>query len=240
LERLDGRVRLLDSADDPSGWRPADIAAALRGIGAVHAIWQGREADLMRQPWLGAAPSAAGMTEMRPLWTALAEHAAVEFPALMRAEDREQHRALIESIPEWWPRIETMPRTLIHNDFNPRNLGLRCGDDGPTLCAYDWELATLHLPQHDAAELLAFVLSPDVERDDVARYVEMHRLAVQDAGGPVPDAATWRSGFALAARDLLVNRFGLYLMAHTARHYGFLERSLRTLRRLVALELERV
>jgi hypothetical protein len=55
----------------------------------------------------------------------------------------------------------------------------------------------------------------------------------------VPDAETWREGFSLAARDLLVNRFGLYLMAHTARHYGFLERSLRTLRRLASLDLRR-
>jgi aminoglycoside/choline kinase family phosphotransferase len=150
----------------------------------------------------------------------------------------QRQQELIASIPEWWARLEAMPRTLIHNDFNPRNLGLRCGAAGPTLCVYDWELATVHLPQHDAAELLAFVLSPEAERDEVARYVELHRRAVLEAGGSVPDAATWREGFSLAARDLLVNRFSLYLMAHTARHYGFLERSLRTLRRLVALELE--
>ena len=240
LERLHGRVKLLDSADDPRGWGRAEIDAALRGIGAIHAMWMGRERELSRQPWLGVAPSATGMTRMRPLWNALAEHAAVEFPALMSDVDLRRQRALIESLPEWWARLEAMPRTLIHNDFNPRNLGLRSGDVGPTLCVYDWELATLHVPQHDAAEFLAFVLSPDVERAEVARYVELHRLAVQEAGGSVPDAATWREGFSLAARDLLVNRFSMYLMAHTARHYGFLERSLATLRRLVALDLERI
>ena len=239
LERLHGRVRLMDSADDPRGWGPTEIAAALGGIGAIHAIWMGRESELSRQPWIGVPPTAGRMSEMRPLWTALATHAAVEFPALMSADDLCRQQALIASIPEWWKRLEAMPRTLIHNDFNPRNLGLRGGGASTTLCAYDWELATVHVPQHDAAELLAFVLTPDAGREEVSRYVELHRRAVQDAGGDVPDAATWREGFSLAARDLLVNRFGLYLMAHTARHYAFLERTLRTLRRLVALELER-
>ena len=239
LERLHGRVRLIDSADDPSGWTDGDIAAALRGIGAIHAIWMGRETELAAQPWITTAPSAARMAAMQPLWTALAQHAAHEFPTLMSAPDLARHMEVIETIPEWWSRLEAMPRTLIHNDFNPRNLGLRGPADDPTLCVYDWELATIHVPQHDAAELLAFVLTDNATRDDVVRYVELHRAAVRDAGGAVPDAATWRAGFALAARDLLVNRFGLYLMAHTARHYGFLERSLRTLRHLIALDLER-
>ena len=60
------------------------------------------------------------------------------------------------SVGEWWKEIEKMPRTLVHNDFNPRNIAFRRTAEGPVLCAYDWELATLHLPQHDLAELLGF------------------------------------------------------------------------------------
>jgi aminoglycoside phosphotransferase (APT) family kinase protein len=131
-----------------------------------------------------------------------------------------------------------MPRTLAHNDFNPRNIALRDEGGRLRLCAYDWELATLRVPQHDAAELLAYVLPADTEAAEAAHYVELHRRAVAEAGGVVPDERTWREGFALALRDLLVNRFALYLMAHSFRHYGFLERSLRTLRHLIDLDLE--
>jgi hypothetical protein len=240
LERLRD-VRLMDSADDPSAWGGAEIEAALRGIGAVHAIWMGREDELQRQPWIGAPPTAAGMAAMRPLWDALAEHAAEEFPALMSEDELRRHRELVASIPAWWARIEAMPRTLAHNDFNPRNLALRedgSASAGLRLCAYDWELATIHLPQRDAAELLAFVLPPSAERSEVAHYVELHRRALAEAGAAAPDAARWREGFALALRDLLVNRFALYLMGHAFRHYGFLERSLGTLRRLIDMELE--
>ena len=237
LERLHD-VRLLDSADDPSGWGGREIEAALSGVGAVHAIWMGREAELVRQPWLGPVPSTVRMAAARPLWEALAEHAAEEHPALMDAAALDRHRALVRSLPGWWARTEAMPRTLAHNDFNPRNVALRARGGALTLCAYDWELATLQLPQHDAAELLAFVLDERAERVEVAHYVERHRRAVQAAGAPVPDAAVWREGFALALRDLLVNRFAVYLMGHAARRYGFVERSVRTLRHLIDLELE--
>jgi NADP-dependent 3-hydroxy-3-methylglutaryl-CoA reductase len=242
LERLHGKVRLMDSADDPSQWTDHDLEAALRGAGALHAIWMGRERELLAQPWLGAAPTAHGMCAMRPLWSALATHAAEEFPALMPEEELARHRALLATMPRWWAHLERMPRTLAHNDFNPRNLALRGMDGVSTLCAYDWELATLHLPQHDVAELLAFVLSPAATREEVAHWVERHRRAVADAGRAtaVPDAATWRDGFALAARDLLVNRMGLYLMGHTQRHYAFLPRTLETLRHIIDLDLEAI
>jgi len=238
IERLCG-VRLMDSADDPSDWRSADIEAALRGIGAVHAIWMHREAELTRAPWIGLPPSAARMDAMRPLWEALSEFAASEHPELMSERELGEQRAMIASIGDWWTRLEAMPRTLIHNDFNPRNLALRDVADGPRLCAYDWELATIHVPQRDAAELLAFVLAPDATAAEVMHYVETHRRAVGEAGAPVPDAATWRAGFALALRDLLVNRMAIYLMGHSQRRFDFLPRVLATLRALIALDLER-
>lgn len=237
LERL-ANVRLLDSADDPRGWGSAEIEAALRGAGALHAIWMNRERELLAQPWIGIPPTAERMAAMSALWQALAEHAADELPALMTPADLANQQTIIREIPHWWSRLESMPRTLAHNDFNPRNIALRVDGGGLRLCAYDWELATLRVPQHDAAELLAYVLPTDAGVAEVTHYVELHRRAVAEHGGIVPDAATWRAGFALSLRDLLVNRFALYLMAHSFRHYGFLERSLRTLRRLIELELE--
>ena len=241
LERLTGRVRLLDSADDPRGWGTREIEAATRGAAAVHAIWLGRERELLAQSWIGRAPSAARMTQMRPLFEALARHAADEFPSLMPARELRRQLALVADVPAWWARIESLPRTLAHNDFNPRNIALRDDDGALTLCAYDWELATLQLPQHDLAELLAFVLTSSATRAEVGEWVELHRrVAMASAPGvALPGAAAWREGFALAARDLLVNRFALYLMGHTQRQYAFLPRALETLRHLVDLDLER-
>jgi NADP-dependent 3-hydroxy-3-methylglutaryl-CoA reductase len=235
LERLRDPV-LMDTADNPRGWSRRHIEVAVRGIAEVHAIWLGRERELLARPWIGQPPTAAAMEEMSELWDALAIHAAGEFPGLVgdRALDRLQGG--VRTIGAWWPRLESMPRTLVHNDFNPRNIALREDADGLRLCAYDWELATCRVPQHDLAELLCFVLSPQVKKRNVDHLVEAHRRALEAASGTAIDRDAWREGYRLSLRDLAINRFGLYLMAHTFRHYGFMERVIRTLWRLIDLE----
>jgi NADP-dependent 3-hydroxy-3-methylglutaryl-CoA reductase len=235
MERL-GDVVLKDTADDVSEWSSEPIAAALRGIAEVHAVWLGREQELRAQSWLGPVLGSGDLVEMVPLWEALAAHAANEFPEIVDGATLERWLALVHSVAEWAPELERMPRTLIHNDFNPRNLCLRPTDRGLSLCAYDWELATLQVPQHDLAELLCFVLSPDVCKAEVDQYVELHRRALQEASGVTLDAAEWRRGYALSLRDLAVNRFAQYLMGHTFRHYGFVERAVKTLWHLLSLE----
>ncbi len=235
LEKLDNMV-LMDTADHVRGWTRANVEVALRGIAEVHSIWYGREAELLDQPWLGETPTADGMVEMTELWDALSVHAREEFPELVTRARRERTKQFIAELPTWWPALEAMPRTLVHNDFNPRNVALR--DVGPSrsLCAYDWELATLHVPQHDLAEFLCFVLREGVRKRNVDYLIEVHRKTLEDQANTAIDPATWREGYRLALRDLAINRFGLYLMAHTFRHYAFLERTINTLWWLIELE----
>lgn len=239
MERLDNLV-LMNSGDEVSGWQPQHIEAALRGIGEIHAIWYGRETELLQQPWIGAVPNGEARVQMSELWESLWLHGAGEFPELVSSEDVAGVRELIAALPSMWRCIEGQPRTLIHNDFNPRNLGLRRQD--LRLCAYDWELSTLHLPQHDLAELLCFVLqvAPDGSIDPrlVAHYLEVHRRALSESSGrDIPEAA-WREGYRCALSDLCLNRIGLYLMGHTVRRYAFMPRLIATARALLRIERE--
>ena len=237
MEHLDhdGLV-LMDTADDPRGWRRQHIEAALRGAAAIHSVWLGREAELLRQPWLGPVMTTADMTEMQILWEALEVHAAEEFPKIFGRPDLQFYLRRVRRLEEWWPELEAMPRTLIHNDFNPRNIALRADPGGLRLCAYDWELATLQVPQHDLAELLCFVLPPSASPEEVRHYVEFHRRELERDSGVSLDPEQWRRGYRLSLYDLVVNRFALYMMAHTFRHYAFMERVAATARNLVTIE----
>ncbi|MFD0474171.1 phosphotransferase [Nonomuraea thailandensis] len=123
MERLGPGVLHLDSAGTPEQWRPEHLAAAVRGIAGVHAAFLGRHDEL--RAWLGPVQSAERMTAMRELWGALLEHAATEHPELVDAASARRLRRIVEEIPRWWGRLESMPRTLVHNDFNPRNIALR-------------------------------------------------------------------------------------------------------------------
>ncbi len=249
MEKLDDTV-LMNSADNPSGWTREHIEAALRGIGTFHGIWYGREEELKAQPWLGPYPTVESMTDMRDLWDALMVHGSEEFPELVSEDELELMRDLVKALPDWWTNIEQMPRTLIHNDFNPRNICFRVpppvttNTDGQPqsrasyeLVAYDWELATLHLPQHDLAELLCFVLPDNTTSADVDHYLDVHRQALMASSGRHIDWHEWREGYRFALRDFCVNRVCLYLMAHTARRYRFMRRVVRSARTLLLLEL---
>ena len=224
---------VLSDAAGLSTWRPSHIQNAVDGLAALHGIWLGRDTELRAQPWIGYVQSASGMSEMVPLWGALADHAFPLFSSWADPDLVTIHRHLVARLDEWWPALESGPRTLIHNDFNPRNVCLR----GPnaTLCAYDWELATLGAPQLDLVELLCFVLPADCTLDDVTRWIEQHRLALARERGDDIDPELWLEGFRSALYDVLINRLSIYAVVHRVRRQPFLPRVVRTWRSLYQL-----
>jgi thioester reductase-like protein len=219
---------LMDTADDPSGWSPAHINRAISGLAALHSIWYSREAELQAKPWIGYVQSTRGMTGMRDLWSALAHHAAPSFSSWAHPDIGAIHRRLIDTIPHWWSWMEHGPLTLIHHDFNPRNVFLRVGE----LNALDWELATIGAPQRDLAEFLCFVLPADVDAASVHRWIERHRASLERESSTPIDSAAWEKGFRAGLYDCLVNRLSIYMVVHRVRHQAFLPRVVRTWHRL--------
>jgi aminoglycoside phosphotransferase (APT) family kinase protein len=131
----------------------------------------------------------------------------------------------VESLDAWWPRIETLPKTLIHNDLNPRNIAFRREMGGLRACFYDWELAGMGLPQRDLVEFLCFVLKPeDVERT-ASRYMEQHRRELERASFRVIDRGAWQEGFGLALREFLLTRLPMYAIVYRFRSEAFLPRA---------------
>jgi len=234
-------MELMDSADDTSGWTDEHFQVAIRGMSELHSIWYGKEDELAQKDWIVDAPNTENMVEKTRLWEMLGAHAQEEFPEWISEEDLNRYRDRLYGMKDWYQEIDRMPKTLIHNDFNPRNIAFRrIGEGALSLCAYDWELATIHLPQHDLAELLVFTLLPNFKQDDVERYIEQHRIELECLVGETIDAKEWRRGFTLCLWDLVVNRMPMYMMAHTFRHYAFMGRVLATFRRLLDNELVRM
>jgi thioester reductase-like protein len=219
---------LIDCADRVDAWRPEYVAAAVCGIAEVHAIWYGREPALALEPWLGAGHTLRAMAGARELWARLSEFAEHSFCSWAGAQICDLSKIYVDTLDAWWPMVEKQRRTLIHNDLNPRNVAFRRMPEGPRLCAFDWELATLGLPQRDLAELLCFVLAPEHVSEGAPRYLELHRTALERASGHPIDPRTWHAGFGLALRDLLVTRLPMYAIMHRFRRQGFLPRVVAT------------
>jgi thioester reductase-like protein len=223
-------LELLDSADTEGAWRRPQLEAAVRGIARVHAIgyggggWEGLS--------LPPPVTAVEMTRAMELWSAL-EHTSREcFTQAGGALLPAIHRRLLQELAHWWEPLERLPRTLIHNDFNPRNIALRREGPELRLCAYDWELATVGVPQHDLAELLCFTLNSRASVDEVRHYLELHRLTLESETGRRVDPAAWELGFRASLGALLINRLAAYTVPHRFRRQRFLERVLSTWLRL--------
>lgn len=242
LERLDADIVLKDSGNRPQDWRPPHIEAAITGIAGVHGHWYGREDELFAADRLGPPTHAARVADMADLWIGLYAHHSQEFPHLIDDEWLADVREQITTMGGWWRELEAMPRTLVHNDFNSRNIALRhrpgAVDEDLRLVAYDWELTTVHVAQRDLVELLSYVLTPDVSAETVDHYIEFHRRAVETAAGVAIDAALWRRGYRLALSDFVIRRLSLYLLAHTVHRLTFIERVVATAQTLGRIENE--
>jgi thioester reductase-like protein len=207
-------------------WSNIEIDAALRGLAVLHAVWRDRWETLVSQSWLPPRRSSVQMAKMLPLWSALAANARPAFmswagPGLVKA-----HESLLCGIDRWWQPLDNDLQTLIHNDFNPRNIMLR--GSPLRLCAYDWELATIGAPQRDLAEFLCFVLAPESAADDVPYWVQRYRHLLEEQTGTAVDPLEWDAGFRAALCDFLIDRLAMYAMIHRFRPQKFLPRVVRT------------
>ena len=234
LERLGDNVEFLDAADTPEVWTTERLETAITGITGVHAHWLGREAELLgADSWVGRDDETPGML---PLWRAMYDRYRIDFPQWVDDATYDRATAVIDATSKWWAELMAMPRTLVHNDFNPRNIALRKGGG---LVAFDWELATVQVPQRDLADLLAHVLGPDASTESVDHFLEFHRRALESATGAKLDADVWRRGYQLCLAELSVNRLPTIALGQRWLTLPWFDHLVRTTKRLADIERDR-
>lgn len=225
MERIDDHRPHGDSTDSLQDWTIGDLRSALSGIARVHGHWWNRESELAAVPWLGPAASAASVSTAGELWSGLADFVGREYAQPLHRDVAGWIAELADDAHRWWSELERQPRTLVHNDFNSRNIALRRQTGRPDeLAAWDWELATVHVAQRDLVELLVYTLRPDVDDNRVLELVEHHRRAVSEVAGAEIDKAVWRRGAELALWDFGLRRLSVYLLVHSEHRLSFIDR----------------
>ena len=239
MEYLGEDVILMDTADTAGAWSAEDITAALTGIAAVHAEFLGRPEVVTAQDWFGPVPTLEEHAAAMPMYLAVTDHAADEYPDWFPEDRAALWRACISHHPTVRQRLSRRPQTLIHHDFNTRNSAIRLTPHGRKLVLWDWELATEDVPQRDVAEFLAFSLTDQVEWAELEGYMEIHRTALANhAGQPLDDPAAvtqYRQDFADALLSFASTRLLHYVMANEARDFRFLGRLIATTARMLEL-----
>ncbi len=232
-------VLLIERIVDPivhgvsSHWSKEYLYAAVEGIAKFHSLWLGKEPREL--PWIGFIHSAQSMVEQKSLFRELHRQGAMEFPEIVTGDVMARNYHIIDSIDKWWLEIDQMQKTLVHNDFNPRNIAIRNSKSNLQLCALDWELASFHIPQRDLAELLSFTADSHLSDDDIWGIIEHHRKILSEASGNNIEKDSWMRGTELAVWDFAVNRIGMYLMSHTFKHHSFMSNLVKNNSRLINL-----
>lgn len=231
MEHLSGSEHI-----DGACWRAHDLEAAVEAAAAIHSAWYGKARLLEAEPWVAPEIGAAQVALMKPLWEGFAHFARPMFTAWAGPAFVRLHASLTEGIEGWWSELGALPRTLIHNDFNSRNLAFR-RNGAYGACAFDWELARIGVPQHDLAELLCFVFPQGAAREELGYWLERHRTLLSARVREDIDSVMWQRGFTLALNRILVERLPLYAMVHRFKPQPFLPRVVQNWSRLYDLSL---
>jgi hypothetical protein len=228
LELLTGVARL-DATGAQTDW-PADaIDGALRAAAGWHAaFWDRTEPDLA---WAGPRPTTQAMVADAPLWRGLLQDARARFPYMVTDKAWRRRHLLIDTLPRWHPVKDQCPATLVHDDFNQRNIGFR-----PDVVVLDWELAQRNTAQRDLVELLTFVLPSGAHRAEIDGHVETHRRALLDAGVTKGiDRDLWFEGFRCELKVEAINRVAYQLLFGAQFPLAYLVRINATIERLLDL-----
>ncbi len=221
LENLSNHKNL-NTVNKINQWTEQDIEQVLDGMAKFHALYYDRVDELKQENYFVPKTSENAL-KVLPLIQALFDHHKEEFPLIYTPERLTVLENIIHNYQDTWEVLAQQTQTLIHNDFNPRNLALNRNEE---LCLYDWELATIHIPQHDLCEFLLFTLPNEDFINKQKHYVDKYVDNLITYTQKEIDVSKFWKGFEACHQDIALNRLNLYMMAHTFKDYQFMPRVL--------------
>lgn len=228
MEQLDPQDLVhINSQKHPEWWTPEQIKTTLQEITRVHQHLQKPEVQKAMpeirwfEPW-----------KAKPLYGKLVSIMRQEEEDSLLADKVEKMLGFVETLEQERNAL-TLPETIIHNDFNPRNIAIR--KDGRP-CIYDWELAVVGLPHRDVVEFLSFVMEEDFEKTLFLDFLHFHFQCWRNDHFEIPWEA-WKQGYLYALKEYLVTRVSFYEVAGILAKYAFSTRILNNAFRMLEILL---
>ena len=136
---------------------------------------------------------------------------------------------IINGMPQWEKEaLEiNIPKVVIHNDCNPRNIAIRKNGE---VCIYDWELAVIDFPSRDIVEFLSFVLLPGFSREEM-----MFHLNYYAELNPQYSKKEWMKAYQFSLKTYIATRVSFYEVSGILIKYDFSQRILNAALRMLDL-----
>ena len=170
-------LEAIEGANGIECWTQKDIHSVLSGIARFHAYYLDR-LELLPPGINDLLPDGFHcLAASEKFGLCVTQRNIERLPNIYTKEESEFLRKYLMNFSKILNKLERYPKSVSHNDCNPRNVCLRKdpNPDKSHLCVYDWELAYIHVPQHDIAEFLMFTLSESTTKEEILEYVEYYR-----------------------------------------------------------------
>ncbi len=215
------KLLLIDSENSPDKWTKALIQDTIEAIHQVHHLFLTPELQ----------KKIPEVTRFKPLNSLLFYKKMVSI--ICQEDEREEYACLPQFVLDIENEYNTidLPVTLIHNDFNPRNIAVR---KNGTPCIYDWELAVLNIPHRDIVELLSFTMPEDFDEEFFVEQLLFHYRLVQKEY-PALAWQEWKRGYIYALKEFLITRAVFYKTAEILMKLKFADRIMLNSIRMIAI-----
>lgn len=222
-------------------WSDSHYHIVIDGLAQLHSTFLGKNklAELSK-PWLAGPFSSHDFADDSRLWLDMHRRLTEYFPDWCTKQSQQLHRHLVSTIEQWWqPCYESSPKTIVHGDFNPRNIGFtRNAQNQLQLLALDWECVRWGLPQLDLVEFILHSCKPESTVEYMNYYSELMRQRLGAYSQMHLDKALWEKGIiasiayhmlnrapllALMARIYMPNmaNFGLFMYRNASTYFAY-------------------
>lgn len=221
----DAALTHFNDENAPERWDAATTRAVIAAITQIHRLLAPVSAS-------GADPTLAPFEPWRSerLYARMIALAADYHRELVAPEQAGVLLAFVSSMESERARLDVVA-TVVHNDFNPRNVAIRVGG---VPCIYDWELSVVDVPHRDVVEFLSFSLEEDFDRGRLVDALEAHYAMYADDPAR-PGRGAWWGAYRYAIRAYLATRVAFYLVGDIVTRYEFAPRIWRNAWRMLAI-----
>ncbi|MBA3899214.1 MAG: phosphotransferase, partial [Bacteroidetes bacterium] len=190
---LEENLLLYNTENQPGRWENNHLEKVIAAIAEIHKTFQNKNIQANHPeitvfcPWNAKALYKKLLTLCFEELQKPAQHKQLNL-LLNLVDGLEQEHGLIQ-----------VEKTIIHNDFNPRNTAIR-NDGSP--CFYDWELSVLNFPQRDIVEFLCFALEENFSEEKLFGLLNFHYAFYADSYS----RAQWFKAYTFALKEFLITR----------------------------------
>lgn len=210
------------SSNKASVWDTSKIQIALRDLAKMHSVyWNDYEAipkEMKVVSFRERFDSSATILLKEALRFNAQNHPTLISKGLFVKLD-----AFLDNFEEHINTMDGYHKTLIHNDSNARNIGVRETENGQKMVFFDWELAAYHNPQRDLIELLSSLLPADASKADFTAWVYYYLQVLSEETKTDLNREQFFKVLEINAYECALIRLNLYLLVHNIMKLDYID-----------------